>query len=526
MFDVVRNLCAAHADDSTARNPWSSSLTRVRSTSTTQGSCGSTTAGTAPASGSRSTRCTRTMSTASSGCRAHIAPGSFIPAVEAVSHESPPSRRRPRWPPRDPVARVLAAAQTRTLVVLWVHVRLSRSYGKLELRRLLRNADGLIFPSDDLKRSVEARVGSLPTPSVVIHNGIATSIFLQRWTESDAAFRVTYVGEVASHKGVHMLLEAMRHSLLSKRSTATTDGRRFKSLARARPVEPLRVLVARFGGQLGLDVRWIPRVPQAELGVDFSRQRRRLRAVRLRTRRSAWWFWRLSHAARSSWHPREAVCRRPAETLRPTSTRRTNRLRRPPSLDSPTTNDFSRRCVGEQRHECADASWDTAYEQFQTRRRTLPGREADWRAHRREAATRARHLTSRRLQNAMSGMRKKTNSSRVRLHAQSRESPARDSRLCVGCYPAGDDDIEILVVDNASSDDTPDVIAAAAVAIGVFGTSSSPILASLARETPPSPRSRIDHRVHRRRCATADRVAGGADETDRRRERRTPSRVA
>ncbi len=269
MFDVVRNLCAAHAD----RSDGEESLVVVADSREVD------------FDHARFLRvdyrryCPREWFTKHEMYTDHVygflglpRPHSarlFIPAVEAVSHESPPIVVVHDGHHGAPSLAYWRQLRPETLVVLWVHVRLSRSYGKLELRRLLRNADGLIFPSDDLKRSVEARVGSLPTPSVVIHNGIATSIFYEDGRKATPAFRVTYVGEVASHKGVHTLLEAMRHfSSLSDRPLRLTVVGSSRWLAPGE-LSPYECSLRDLAEQHGLDVRWIPRVPQAELGVVY-----------------------------------------------------------------------------------------------------------------------------------------------------------------------------------------------------------------------------------------------------------------
>ena len=193
----------------------------------------------------------------------------FLPAVEAVRREKPAVVVVHEGHHGTPSLVYWQGLRPETLVVLWAHVRLSRSYGKRELRRLLRGADGLVFASDDLRRSVEDRAGPLPSPAVVIHNGIATSIFHSEGRRESSSFRVSYVGEVAEFKGVHLLLKAMHHfASLSPRPLQLT----IVGSSRGLPPGQLSAYESSLrdlARNLGLDVRWVSRVPQAELGAIF-----------------------------------------------------------------------------------------------------------------------------------------------------------------------------------------------------------------------------------------------------------------
>jgi glycosyltransferase involved in cell wall biosynthesis len=96
-----------------------------------------------------------------------------------------------------------------TVLVLHFHTPPSRSYGRRELRRLLSRADQLSFVSEALRSAVRARVGDLPVPSAVVHNGVDTTVFHPRGRQlSERALKIAFVGEVAWHKGVHVLIQA------------------------------------------------------------------------------------------------------------------------------------------------------------------------------------------------------------------------------------------------------------------------------------------------------------------------------
>jgi glycosyltransferase involved in cell wall biosynthesis len=96
-------------------------------------------------------------------------------------------------------------------LVLYVHNPLSRSYRGLELRRLLRNLDGMVFVSRDALAEAHHRLGGIRVPTDVVRNGVDTRIFSPAGREASEAFRIAFVGELAPHKGPHLLLAAAKH---------------------------------------------------------------------------------------------------------------------------------------------------------------------------------------------------------------------------------------------------------------------------------------------------------------------------
>jgi glycosyltransferase involved in cell wall biosynthesis len=193
----------------------------------------------------------------------------YLPAVEALALEKPPVVVVHEGHHGTPSLRYWQMLRPKSLIVLWVHIRLSRSYRKNELRRLLGYADGLIFPSEDLRRSVEDRIGRLSTPAAVIHNGIDTTTFHAEARRESSALRVAYVGEMAKFKGVHLLLQAMSHfEALSARplELEVVGSSRWFPPGEISPYEQsLRELADTYK----LNVRWTPRVSQQELGTIY-----------------------------------------------------------------------------------------------------------------------------------------------------------------------------------------------------------------------------------------------------------------
>jgi glycosyltransferase involved in cell wall biosynthesis len=94
-------------------------------------------------------------------------------------------------------------------VVVYMHIPVGRSYRRREARRLLQDAAGVVFVSEFSRQRAIERLGELPVPSAVVHNGHDATTFHGRGrTESDR-LRVTYVGQVARHKGVDLMLRAL-----------------------------------------------------------------------------------------------------------------------------------------------------------------------------------------------------------------------------------------------------------------------------------------------------------------------------
>jgi glycosyltransferase involved in cell wall biosynthesis len=138
----------------------------------------------------------------------------FIPAIEAAAaidpdvillHESHYAAvSLPRWRRACPRARVL----------LYVHVNLSRSYLRHELKRLLADADGVICVSRDSRRAVLSRAPWIEDKTFVVENGVDTALFRPGPVErapapGEDAVEVLFVGRVVPSKGPDRLLAAL-----------------------------------------------------------------------------------------------------------------------------------------------------------------------------------------------------------------------------------------------------------------------------------------------------------------------------
>lgn len=97
-----------------------------------------------------------------------------------------------------------------TQVCLYVHNPLSRTYGRTELARLLRGADRVVFCADHLRADVVRRLGGRADSRFeVVHNGVNPVFFVDRPEPTDR-FVVVFAGRLARHKGVHVMLDAVR----------------------------------------------------------------------------------------------------------------------------------------------------------------------------------------------------------------------------------------------------------------------------------------------------------------------------
>ncbi len=77
------------------------------------------------------------------------------------------------------------------------------------LRRVAKDVDLFIAPSGFLK-DVFASSGLIPADKILVSdNGYAIADFRPLPREKDLLFRVGYVGSIAEHKGIHVLIEAM-----------------------------------------------------------------------------------------------------------------------------------------------------------------------------------------------------------------------------------------------------------------------------------------------------------------------------
>ncbi len=95
-------------------------------------------------------------------------------------------------------------------LVLYVHNALSRTYGRRELRRLLGSADGVICVSEFMSATVRTRVPSMGERVLTVENGVDLDHFTPDGSpKSSRPLFVVFAGQVAPHKGPHLLLQAM-----------------------------------------------------------------------------------------------------------------------------------------------------------------------------------------------------------------------------------------------------------------------------------------------------------------------------
>ena len=135
----------------------------------------------------------------------------YDPAVEVVGGAAPElvllyeghfaAASLPQWEP---------LRRNGSRVCLYVHNRLSRSYSRGELRRLLRHADRVVFVAEHQRAEAEERLGrGHDVPLAVVHNGV-DELFRAHAPRSanDGEFVVTIVGNVVPAKGPHLVCQA------------------------------------------------------------------------------------------------------------------------------------------------------------------------------------------------------------------------------------------------------------------------------------------------------------------------------
>ena len=135
----------------------------------------------------------------------------YDPAVEVVGPERPDlvllyeghyaAASLPQWEP---------LRRNGSRVCLYVHNRLSRSYGRAELRRLFRHADHVVFVAEHQRAEAAERLGSGHGAALtVVHNGV-DELFRAPGPRAatDGEFVVTFVGNVVEAKGPHLVCQA------------------------------------------------------------------------------------------------------------------------------------------------------------------------------------------------------------------------------------------------------------------------------------------------------------------------------
>jgi glycosyltransferase involved in cell wall biosynthesis len=116
-------------------------------------------------------------------------------------------------------------------IVVYMHSPLARSYGRAELTRALADADVVVLVSEFLRSRFVARVPAAAGSAVVVGNGVDRTVFHPADRPAAPAsgadpFELLFVGQMAPHKGPHLLLEAMSaaRQLTSRPLRATLVG--------------------------------------------------------------------------------------------------------------------------------------------------------------------------------------------------------------------------------------------------------------------------------------------------------------
>jgi len=178
-----------------------------------------------------------------------------LPAIEAMRRADPDvvvvhdghygAASLPLWRREWPAGRL----------VLHVHNPLSRSYGRRELRRTLSAAEGLVFVSEHSRTQLVQRCDPLPVPSAVVPNGVNAGVFHPRGRKESERIRVTFAGQVAPHKGAHLLLEAIAASRLEEPLLRVVGSR---SHMRYDDLSGYERSLRQRADDLGIEVEWIP----------------------------------------------------------------------------------------------------------------------------------------------------------------------------------------------------------------------------------------------------------------------------
>ena len=97
-------------------------------------------------------------------------------------------------------------------LVYYLHSTISRSYGRRELRRLANNADLIVGVSEYMADHANSRIGPGGPTIIGLLNGVDSTLFRpaeRALRPGTGSLRLLFVGQVAQHKGVHLLLEAL-----------------------------------------------------------------------------------------------------------------------------------------------------------------------------------------------------------------------------------------------------------------------------------------------------------------------------
>ena len=169
--------------------------------------------------------------------------------------------------------RAWRAALPDARIVVYMHSPLARGYGRAELTRSLTDADVVVLVSESLRSEFVARVPALAGSAVVVGNGVDGSVFHPAdpvpATSSEGPFELLFVGQMAPHKGPHLLLEAMAaaRGLTRRPLSATLVGS--SAYDAADHLTEYEQSLRRQAADAGLDVTFVPFVAKEELADRY-----------------------------------------------------------------------------------------------------------------------------------------------------------------------------------------------------------------------------------------------------------------
>jgi glycosyltransferase involved in cell wall biosynthesis len=193
----------------------------------------------------------------------------FIPAVEALADVRPDVVFLHEGHHATPSLPLWSEALPDSQLILYAHIPFSRGYRRRELRRLLAAASGVVFVSEQQRNDANRFLGRLPIPAGVVNNGIDADRFHPLPRERENLFRLTYVGEISPHKGLHLLVAALRHLTPAKRRVLLRivgESRHRSALGMSEYERELRAVAA----ELRVQVEWLGRIPHASMPAIYQ----------------------------------------------------------------------------------------------------------------------------------------------------------------------------------------------------------------------------------------------------------------
>ncbi len=158
-------------------------------------------------------------------------------------------------------------------IVVYMHSPLARGYGRAELTRSLAHADVVVLVSEFLRSRFVERVPAMAGSAVVVANGVDASVFHPAdpspAVPDDGPFELLFVGQMAPHKGPHLLLEAMAvaRGLTRRPLRATLVGS--SAYDAGDRLTDYEQTLRRTAADSGLDVVFVPFVAKEELADRY-----------------------------------------------------------------------------------------------------------------------------------------------------------------------------------------------------------------------------------------------------------------